>query len=64
MIWSSESFLLSKGSLDFAGGGVVHISSGVAGLVRALMKNKPQAQNEGASSIPYAFLGAILLFIG
>lgn len=68
MIWGSEGFLLVRGSLDFAGGGVVHISSGVAGLVGALMvgarKNKPQNQNEGASSIPYAFLGAILLFIG
>ncbi|EAJ9197949.1 ammonium transporter, partial [Campylobacter coli] len=37
MIWSSEGFLLKRGSLDFAGGGVVHISSGVAGLVGALM---------------------------
>lgn len=68
MIWSSDGFLLKRGSLDFAGGGVVHISSGVAGLVGALMvgarRQKPASVAEGAHSIPYAFLGAILLFIG
>lgn len=37
MIWSENGFLLSRGGLDFAGGGVVHISAGVAGLVGALM---------------------------
>lgn len=68
MVWSSEGFLLKRGSLDFAGGGVVHISSGVAGLVGALMVGarvqKTKSVAEGAHSIPYAFLGAILLFIG
>ncbi|NDJ26847.1 ammonium transporter [Campylobacter sp. MIT 12-8780] len=68
MIWSSEGFLLQRGSLDFAGGGVVHISSGVAGLVGALLvgarKDKPSKASNNAHSIPYAFLGAILLFIG
>ncbi|KAA6225379.1 ammonium transporter [Campylobacter sp. LR291e] len=66
MIWSSDGFLLKRGSLDFAGGGVVHISSGVAGLVGALMvgaRNEKPTQT-AAHSIPYAFLGAILLFIG
>ncbi len=37
MIWSSEGFLLKRGSLDFAVGGVVYISSGVAGFVGALI---------------------------
>ncbi|EAK0787511.1 ammonium transporter [Campylobacter coli] len=66
MIWSSEGFLLKRGSLDFAGGGVVHISSGVAGLVGALMvgARKSDDEDKNAHSIPYAFLGAILLFIG
>lgn len=66
MIWSSEGFLLKRGSLDFAGGGVVHISSGVAGLVGALMvgARKSDDEDKNAHSVPYAFLGAILLFIG
>lgn len=66
MIWSSEGFLLKRGGLDFAGGGVVHVSSGVAGLVGALLvgARKTPVSSSGAHSIPYAFLGAILLFIG
>ena len=66
MIWSSDGFLLNRGGLDFAGGGVVHISSGVAGLVGALLvgARKDNPKNAQAHSIPYSFLGAILLFIG
>lgn len=64
MIWAGG-WLQSRGGLDFAGGGVVHISSGVAGLVGALIvgSRKTPEQN-GAHSVPYAFLGAILLFMG
>lgn len=44
----------------------MHISSGVAGLVGALMvgARKSDDEDKNAHSIPYAFLGAILLFIG
>lgn len=66
MIWHDDGFLLVRGSLDFAGGGVVHISSGIAGLVGAILvgarRNKPI--ENGIHSVPYAFLGAILLFLG
>lgn len=67
MIWSENGFLLSRGGLDFAGGGVVHISAGVAGLVGALMVGPRKERvhiSTGAHSVPYAFLGAVLLFIG
>ncbi len=68
MVWSENGFLLGRGSFDFAGGGVVHISSGIAGLVGALMvgarRDKPENATNNANSIPYAFLGAILLFMG
>ncbi|NVN09897.1 ammonium transporter [Nguyenibacter vanlangensis] len=37
MIWGPGGLLLSAGALDFAGGTVVHVTSGVAGLVAALM---------------------------
>lgn len=66
MIWSSEGFLLKRGSLDFSGGGVVHISSGVAGLVGALMvgARKSDDEDKNAHSIPYAFLGAFMGWLG
>ena len=67
MIWNAKGFLLARGGLDFAGGGVVHISSGVAGLVGVLMvgARKVEKTNETiAHSIPYTFLGATLLLIG
>lgn len=67
MIWSEEGFLLKRGGLDFAGGGVVHISAGIAGLVGALLvgsRKENTAISSNAHSIPYAFLGAILLLIG
>ena len=37
MVWGSGGFLAEIGSVDFAGGNVVHISSGVSGLVLALI---------------------------
>ena len=33
MVWASEGFLFGLGAIDFAGGTVVHINSGIAGLV-------------------------------
>ena len=69
MIWSEEGFLLVRGGLDFAGGGVVHVSAGVAGLVGALIVGARKEEDNyhissGAHSVPYTFLGAVLLFIG
>ena len=37
MVWHSEGYLLNRGGLDFAGGTVVHISSGISALVLAMM---------------------------
>ncbi|PAF48598.1 ammonium transporter [Helicobacter sp. 12S02634-8] len=64
-IWSENGWLLKGGSLDFAGGGVVHISAGVAGLVGALFLGKrKQMTGIFPHSLPYSFLGAMLLFVG
>lgn len=53
------------GALDFAGGNVVHISSGVAGLVLAIVLGK---RKDGTAASPhnliYTFLGGALIWFG
>ncbi len=52
-------------ALDFAGGTVVHISSGFAGLVIALMLGKRKEKNTATPhNIPFVLLGAALLWFG
>lgn len=69
MVWGTDG-LLGTGwldSVDFAGGNVVHISSGVTGLVLAILlgKRKGLGQTEYKThNIPYVFLGAALLWFG
>lgn len=60
--WMSE-----MGALDFAGGNVVHINAGVAGLVLALMLGKRIGYGKDAmfpSSVTLTCLGAALLWFG
>jgi Amt family ammonium transporter len=40
MVWYGEGFLFQKGALDFAGGTVVHINAGIAGIVGSLVLGK------------------------
>jgi Amt family ammonium transporter len=42
-VWGDGGWLKGKGALDFAGGTVVHISSGVSALVCAIMLGKRRA---------------------
>lgn len=54
-------------SVDFAGGNVVHISSGVTGLVLAILLGKRREYDRKAyqpHNIPFVFLGAALLLFG
>lgn len=63
-IWGGG-WLIHIGSLDFAGGGVVHIAAGVAGLVGCLMLGKRRFnQALLPHSLPLSFIGAILLWMG
>ena len=61
-------FMGNMGVLDFAGGDVVHISSGVSGLVAAIILGKRRAFGAGAELPPHnvllTFLGASLLWVG
>ena len=67
MVWYSEGFLFKLGALDYAGGTVVHINAGIAGLVGALIVGKRTGY--GISSmqphnLPFVMTGAALLWVG
>lgn len=65
-VWGGG-FLGGVGVLDFAGGTVVHINSGVAGLVVALMLGKRTGYgqtNMAPHNLVYSLIGASLLWVG
>jgi len=68
MVWSGDAgFLAHKGVIDFAGGTVVHINAGVAGLVGAYFLGKRLGYGREAikpHSVPFTFIGAALLWVG
>ncbi len=66
-VWSNNGWLFNMGALDFAGGLVVHMSSGFAALAAALIVGKRQGL--GAVAMPpnnpaFTVLGAALLWFG
>ncbi len=67
-VWGSGGWLHNLGVLDFAGGTVVHISSGVAGLVCAIMLGKRRGlgrdEHIRAHNVPMVLLGTALLWFG
>ena len=67
MVWGIGGFLAKIGSVDFAGGNVVHISSGVSALVLCLILGKRKdygKANYRIHNIPFVVLGASLLLFG
>ena len=65
-VWSVDGWLFKLGALDFAGGTVVHISSGVSALVVALMIGRRRMNGEASEphDVPMTVLGAGLLWFG
>ncbi|MEX1169520.1 MAG: ammonium transporter [Chloroflexota bacterium] len=65
-VWSSDGWLFKLGALDFAGGTVVHISSGVSALVVALVIGKRVTNGDRMEphDVPMTVLGAGLLWFG
>ncbi|HEU5325549.1 MAG TPA: ammonium transporter [Candidatus Limnocylindria bacterium] len=66
-VWSPDGWLFNLGVLDFAGGTVVHLSSGVAALVAALFVGRRMGLVEPATEphdVPMTVLGAGLLWFG
>ncbi|MBA9026583.1 ammonium transporter [Peribacillus huizhouensis] len=63
-VWGGG-WLAQLGTLDFAGGNVVHVSSGVTGLVLAIMLGKRKLSGENTPhNLPLTFLGATLIWFG
>ncbi|WP_341285712.1 ammonium transporter [Priestia megaterium] len=64
-VWGVGGWLRELGALDFAGGTVVHIASGVSGLVVSLVLGKRlQSKENTPHHIPLTILGAGLLWFG
>jgi ammonium transporter, Amt family len=60
-------FLFNKGALDFAGGTVVHINAGIAGLVGCILIGKRIGYGQAAlppHNLPYVMIGSALLWVG
>ncbi len=65
MVWSVGGFIRDMGALDFAGGTVVHMNAGIAGLVTALYLGKRLgADKPGMHNVPFVVIGASLLWFG
>src|SRR5262245_7390338 len=65
-VWAADGWLFKLGALDFAGGTVVHASSGVAALVAALAIGRRHTNGDRMEphDIPMTVLGAGLLWFG
>ena len=67
MVWATGGFLFERGALDFAGGTVVHLNAGVAGLVGSYFVGKRIGFGQVAlrpHNVNYTFVGAALLWVG
>jgi len=66
-VWGVKGWLRELGALDFAGGTVVHISSGASALVAAIMFGKRIGYGQEAMpphNLPFSVIGAGLLWVG
>ena len=66
-VWAPTGWMFALGVLDFAGGTVVHINAGIAGLVCALVLGKRNGygtNNMAPYNLSYAVIGASMLWVG
>ena len=67
MVWGEGGFLAAIGSVDFAGGNVVHISSGISALTLAILLGRRRGYEfttYRVHNIPFVVLGASMLWFG
>ena len=66
-VWSAKGFLFTMGALDFAGGTVVHLISGIAGVAAAVVIGKRRGDYNTLikpNNMTYTLLGAGILWFG
>ena len=66
-VWAPGGWMFDKGVLDFAGGTVVHINAGIAGLVAALVLGRRVGFNKEAMpphNLVLTLIGASMLWVG
>jgi Amt family ammonium transporter len=66
-VFSPEGWLFKRGALDFAGGTVVHINAGIAGIALAIFLGRRRGwpgQPMRPHNVPFVLLGASLLWFG
>jgi len=67
MAWDANGLFFGWGTMDFAGGTVVHINAGIAALVGAIMIGKRHGygkDNMAPHSLPLTLTGAAILWVG
>lgn len=67
MVWYAEGYLFKMGAFDFAGGTVVHINAGIAGLLGAMLCGRRLGYGTTMMpphSLPMVMIGASLLWVG
>ncbi|CAO3415973.1 ammonium transporter [Azospirillum doebereinerae] len=66
-VWGPGGYLMGDGVLDYAGGTVVHINAGVAGLVAAIVLGKRKGypkENFAPHNLVLSLVGAAMLWVG
>jgi Amt family ammonium transporter len=66
-VWAPTGWLSTLGTLDYAGGTVVHINAGIAGLMCCLVMGKRRGYGQDVMApynLTYAVIGASLLWVG
>lgn len=67
MVWAATGYFFKLGALDYAGGAVVHINSGIAALVACLMLGKRigfKTENMAPHNLVLTVIGAAMLWVG
>ncbi len=67
MVWAVGGMMYAWGTLDFAGGTVVHINAGIAGMVGCLVIGKRLGfgrDNMAPHNMPFVMIGASMLWVG
>src|SRR5690606_3539828 len=67
MAWDANGLFFGWGTMDFAGGTVVHINAGIAALVGAVMVGRRTGygkDNMAPHSMPFTLIGAGILWVG